>query len=158
MREQGNRRPYPLDELDDYEVADHDPDVRGWTVYSADGLEVGEVEELIVDPAAKKVRYLAVDLKHDDDSPSAARRVAVPVGAARLRGDDDDVVLDNMQASEIATLPAYRDDAFDDAYETDVRARFGRGTTRQVSARPGDSGWYDDEMYDDRRFYGSRRR
>lgn len=156
MSEYGNRRVYPLDELDDYEVADHDPDVRGWAVYSADGLEVGEVEELLVDPAARKVRYLAVDLKADAGSPNAPRKVVVPIGAARLREEDDNVVLDSMQASEVATLPAYRDDAFDDAYETDLRARFARGTTG-TPLRTGEVAWYDHELYDDSRFYGNRR-
>ena len=156
MRDPMERRVYPLTELDDYEVADRDPDVRGWGVYSADGLELGEVEELLVDPTAKKVRYLAVDLRSDKDNIAARRKVVVPVGAARLRVDSDEVVLDTMKSSEVATLPAYRPEAFDDAYESDVRTRFGyRALTAPTPDR---ATWYDHELYDDGRFYGSRRR
>jgi hypothetical protein len=34
-----------LSDLDDYEIASGDPDVRGWKVYSADGKEIGKVHE-----------------------------------------------------------------------------------------------------------------
>jgi uncharacterized protein (TIGR02271 family) len=45
----------------DVEVASDEPDVRGWTVIAQDGDELGEVEDLIVDTTAMKVRYLEVD-------------------------------------------------------------------------------------------------
>lgn len=152
MRDDTTRRVYPLRELDDYEVADHDPDVRGWTVYASDGLEIGEVEELFVDPAAKKVRYLAVDMKAGD-SDRDKHRVLLPVGAARLRKDEDTVMLDSLSASEVARLPAYQPEAFDDAYEADLQSRLGQSRTGLRS----DVEWYDNELYDDSRFYGSRR-
>ena len=69
----------PLKELDDFKVAKGDPDVRGWDVIAADGTEVGEVEELLVDTAALKVRYLDVEL--DKDLVNAKdRHVLVPIG------------------------------------------------------------------------------
>ena len=151
MRDDTTRRVYPLRELDDYEVADHEPDVRGWTVYASDGLEIGEVEELFVDPVAKKVRYLELDLKSEDSGEE--RRVLVPVGAARLRKDEDSVMLDRLGAAEVARLPAYRPDAFDDAYEADLQSRLGRDREGLRS----DADWYEGELYDDSRFYGTRR-
>ena len=57
-----------LGELDNFEVASDDPDVRGWDVKTRDGREVGEVEELIVDPSARKVRYLEVDLNREPEA------------------------------------------------------------------------------------------
>ena len=39
-----NERIIPLDEMDSFEVADGDPDVRGWHVFGRDGVKVGEVE------------------------------------------------------------------------------------------------------------------
>ena len=38
----------PLGELDDFKVADGDPDIRGWDVTTQDGRRVGEVDELLV--------------------------------------------------------------------------------------------------------------
>ena len=141
-------RVYPLGELADYEVADHDPDVRGWNVFASDGLEIGAVDELMVDPTAKKVRYLAVDLKrdelHDED-----HQVLVPIGMARLRENDRDIVLDAMRTADVQALPHYRRDAFDEAFETDLRER--------LSADDPGSGsdFYERDLYDDRKFYGS---
>ena len=42
------RRLIPLKELDDYQVADGEPDVRGWNVYTATGREIGDVDDLLV--------------------------------------------------------------------------------------------------------------
>ena len=45
-----------------YKVADDDPDVRGWEVTGSDGRRIGEVDDLLVDPAALRARYLEVRL------------------------------------------------------------------------------------------------
>lgn len=149
MRDNETRRVYPLRELDDYEVADHDPDIRGWSVHSADGTEIGEVDELLVEPAAKKVRYLSLDLKGAESG--GERRVLVPVGAAQLREDDRDVVLGSLNARDVQTLPDYRSESFDEAYETDLRTRFKAGHA------PVGGNFYEHDIYDDRRLYGSGR-
>ena len=39
-----------LRDLTDFEVADDNPDVRGWTVRGSDGQSLGVVHELIVEP------------------------------------------------------------------------------------------------------------
>lgn len=49
-----------LSELDDYKVESSDPDPRGWTVHTADGRNVGVVDDLVVDTSAMKVRHLLV--------------------------------------------------------------------------------------------------
>ena len=46
----------------DYEVAAGECDVRGWNVVAANDEKVGTVVELIVDPAAGKLRYLEVNI------------------------------------------------------------------------------------------------
>ena len=96
-----------LDELDDYEVADGEPDIRGWEVKLADGTEIGEVEDLIVDPTSLQVRYMDIEvdgkilgLKDDD-------RVIVPIGAARLDDDDDTVFLDRLPSSGLRGAPRF---------------------------------------------------
>ena len=52
----------PLGRLRRYKVADGDPDVRGWQVYGNDGQTIGQVDDLLVDPDALRVRYLQVRL------------------------------------------------------------------------------------------------
>ncbi len=56
----------------DMEVAEGEPDVRGWTVVTTDQHRIGEVEDLLVDPVAMKVRYLTIEL--DRDAQAAATR------------------------------------------------------------------------------------
>lgn len=41
-----------LGELDDCEIADGEPDIRGWDVKGADGRMLGEVADLLVDTGA----------------------------------------------------------------------------------------------------------
>jgi photosynthetic reaction center H subunit len=52
----------PLRRLRDYRIAHGDPDVRGWQVLGADGRPIGEVDDLLVDTEALRVRYLDVAL------------------------------------------------------------------------------------------------
>ena len=158
MREQSVGRLAHLNELDDYKVADGEPDIRGWTVKSADGREIGEVEDLLVDCGAMEVRYLEVELDRkaldlDDD-----RHVLVPVGAARLN-DDDDVVTLSRQGTEVAGLPAYTRDRVSPERERDLHERYA-GTA--AAAGRADAGkqdaLYGDDRFDSGRFFGGRRR
>jgi len=52
----------PLSHLHNYRISEGDPDVRGWEVFGADGRKMGEVDDLLVDTEALKVRYLDVCL------------------------------------------------------------------------------------------------
>jgi uncharacterized protein (TIGR02271 family) len=68
----------PISELGGYKVEEGDPDPRGWSVLAPDGHRIGEVEDLIVDTNAMKVRHLVIDLDED---------------AVRNRGEDETVLL-----------------------------------------------------------------
>lgn len=52
----------PLRNLRGYRIAEGDPDVRGWEVVGGDGRRIGSVNDLLVDTAEGKVRYLDVQL------------------------------------------------------------------------------------------------
>src|SRR5688572_2094213 len=49
-----------LEELKGFQVAQADQDIRGWAVKTPDGRKIGKVEDLIVDPAERRVRYMEV--------------------------------------------------------------------------------------------------
>ena len=49
------RRLVPLKELDDFRVADGEPDIRGWNVYTATGREIGDIEDLLVDTVEREL-------------------------------------------------------------------------------------------------------
>lgn len=106
-----------LDELDDYEVADHDPDPRGWEVVGRDGVRIGEVDHLIGDTGTMKVHYLTVDVDDDHDE----RQILVPASHARL--EDERVRVDALDARLTRDVPVYRG-TLDETYERDLRAHF----------------------------------
>ena len=53
-----------LEELgsSDFEIADGQPDIRGWEVNDINNRYVGQADELIFDKTTRKVLYIVVDL------------------------------------------------------------------------------------------------
>jgi uncharacterized protein (TIGR02271 family) len=148
-------RVVPLDELDNFKVAEGDPDVRGWEVRSADGRKIGEVDNLLVDTGAMKVRYLDVDLDDEIAGDERDRHILVPIGYARLNEDDDIVRVDQLQSGDIAGIPTYSHQPLTREYEADLRRRFDTSYTADQNT---ESSFYEGRDFDQDRFYGSRRR
>ena len=146
-----NERIIPLDELDGFEVAEGDPDVRGWQVCGADGSRIGEVDELLVDTESLKVRYLDVGL--DDSPPSQDRHILIPVGLARLHESDDRILVDELDGDRLAQLPPYAQEPLTREYESTLLQRFRTAVIPQPQADP-----YGGDVFDDSRLYGPRRR
>jgi hypothetical protein len=117
-------RVVPLGQLDDFEVADGDPDVRGWEVLAADGRTIGEVDELLVDAHAMKVRYLDVDV--DGGVIADDRHVLIPIGFARLDREHDRVMVDGLTATDLLGVPAYGQGPLTRDFEISVRNSFSR--------------------------------
>lgn len=90
----------------DFDVAEGDIDPRGWKVISADGREVGEIEELIGDTNTRKVRYLECDLDEDELGLDRERNALIPVGFARLEESEKKVFLEGISADEVIGMPA----------------------------------------------------
>lgn len=96
-----------LDDLDDYEIADGEPDIRGWDVATDDGRKLGEVKDLLVDVGALEVRYLVVELKEEAAAGRSDRRVLVPIGRAQLDEDNDAVLLPRLPQAGLAAAPPF---------------------------------------------------
>ncbi len=88
------RQLVPLSDLGKFQIAEGEPDVRGWTVYTSTGREIGRVHELLVDTEARQVVMLDIDLRRDD------RHTLVPIRASWVDQATKRVVVD---AAEIAT-------------------------------------------------------
>lgn len=146
-----NERIVPLDTLSDFKVADDDPDVRGWDVLSADGRRIGGVDNLLVDTAAMKVRYLDVEIDDDLLDRDRDRHVLIPVGYARLDRDDKRVTVDQLNSTDVSTLPAYGHGPLTRDYENTVRSSWDRGGTAATGA---DQDFYAHDSFSDDRFYG----
>ena len=151
---------YRLEELDDYEIADEDPDVRGWEVITRNGKKIGEVEELIVDPSAMKVRYLDIDL--DDDfvrerpdyrgEDDGEYHLLFPIGGAVLDVEDDNVLIQEVDTQTLLTCPVYNGDTISRDFENSVRR-----TLDPTATDYADDTYYEHDYYNEDRFYGSRR-
>ena len=95
-------------DMDDVEVSEDDPDVRGWDVVTRDGRDIGEVKDLLVDPSSMKVRCLEVELEGSHFKWDDNRRVAIPIESVQLDEDHDDVVVNGLALDEIGRLEEYR--------------------------------------------------
>jgi len=94
-----------LSDDDDLEVAPNEPDVRGWSVMTVNGLKIGKVRDLIIDRGAMKVRYLEVAL--DDATSGSDARPMIPIQSADLDRDDRAVIVHGITIEQINALPAY---------------------------------------------------
>ena len=146
-------RVVPIGELPDYEVAEGHPDVRGWEVRGADGRVIGEVDDLLVDKSAMKVRYLDVDLDDEIAPGGGDRHIRLPIGYARLDREADCVHVDELRSAEVANLPRYDHTPLSREYETELRGHLDRGYTGGHA----DPNFYGSDLYDADRFYSPRR-
>lgn len=100
-------RPARVDSLDDVEVADHDPDPRGWTVVGWNGEALGTVDHLLGDTAAMKVRHLVVELD-PELFDGEERRILVPAGHAELDTEEERVRVEALDRGRLEGYPAWR--------------------------------------------------
>lgn len=89
----------PLSELGRWDVAEGEPDIRGWEVRTVGGRELGKVKELLVDPDAQEVVMLDVDLTGSDRRAQVPLRIVEIDRARRLvRMDSADLTPAEQEA------------------------------------------------------------
>lgn len=145
----------------DYKVADGNPNIKNWDVKDGSGRTFGKVDELIFNPASRKVRYMVLDLKGNEFSLDS-RHVLIPIGKATLHEKDDDVILSGIRAEQLNGLPAYeKDKDITPAYEKDIRNHFSgttaAGATTTTTDEHHDDSFYEHDDFNEDRFYGKRR-
>ena len=114
-----------LCDLTDFEVADGNPDVRGWTVRGNDGQALGTVFELIVDPEILKVRYLDIELDTRFQIKEYENHILLPIGVASLDADGDNVFVPALNAESILHYPPYVEIQVTRTYETAMMRALG---------------------------------
>ncbi|QIX62042.1 hypothetical protein FY528_15970 [Hymenobacter lutimineralis] len=140
-----------LRDLTEFEVADGNPDVRGWAVRGADGRQFGQVYELIVDADALKVRYLDVELDENLRINERDRHILLPIGAAALDDDGDNVFVPSLTAQSVLDYPPY--------VEIQITREYEQAMLRALNLQlpEGQQSFYDQPSYDDSQFYQRRR-
>ncbi|KAA5534532.1 PRC-barrel domain containing protein [Taibaiella lutea] len=73
----------------DYKIVDGEPNIKGWTVKTNTGRKIGTVDELLFEPATRKVRYLVVDLDDNKMGVTEDKKVLIPIGLVNLYDDGE---------------------------------------------------------------------
>ncbi|MCY7380460.1 MAG: PRC-barrel domain-containing protein [Gemmatimonadaceae bacterium] len=133
-----------LHDLDDYEVADGEPDIRGWKVKTADGKEVGEVDGLIVDPDALEVRYVEVKVNDELHEGREKEFVLVPIGVARLDEDSDTMFVHSLPDNGLLHAPRFAREPITADHDRTLITYYGKPAERTADHQT--------------RFFGTRRR
>ena len=89
-----------------FKIADGEPDIRGWEVRTLAGVELGEVDDLLIDPHRNEVVMLSVDLKDSDE------HVNIPIRGVQLDRDRKRVVVDSGDIS--SARESYMGDSVDE--------------------------------------------
>ncbi|MDQ3997621.1 MAG: PRC and DUF2382 domain-containing protein [Gemmatimonadota bacterium] len=97
----------PLSALDDYEIADGYPEIRGWDVRDSAGRSIGYVYDVLVDLEAMRVRYLDVELESQFAGSDADPRVLIPLENVGLDGRSDEVLLRGVDVADLHALVPY---------------------------------------------------
>ncbi|MDQ3997005.1 MAG: DUF2382 domain-containing protein [Gemmatimonadota bacterium] len=142
----------PLSQLNDYEIADGYPDIRGWEVKEGGGKKVGDVHELLIDTSELRVRYLDVELDRAVAGAGGDRHVLIPVGNVTLDDRDDDVVLQGIGASQLSGLTPYTHSGVTREYEMTLLSGLGLGAASGREAE-----FYGTRHFDDSRLFSGRR-
>jgi len=80
------------------------------------------------------------------------RHVLVPIGRARLDAEHDRILLEGVRSADVLGLPDYAGQTLDRDYEAGLRRRFD-----EAYAHSSEQDFYSHHLYDENRFYGSRR-
>ncbi len=149
-----------LGDLGDFQVAEGYPDPRGWDVMNASGQKVGKVHDLIVDTGEMRTRYLDIKLDKDAIGTDDDHDVLIPVGAAQLDDNDDNVMLGSMTETQLAALPRFEHGEITRSYEDSVLAGMPSGAAGAVASGATAAGadYYDTHHFDDKSFFSSRDR
>ena len=135
-----------LRDLTEFEVADDNPDVRGWTVRGSDGQALGTVFELIVELEALKVRYLDVELDSRFQINEHESHILLPIGVAALDDDGDNVFVPALNAESVLNYPPYA--------EIQITREYEEAMLRALSLETGPSDqFYERDCYDASGFY-----
>jgi len=137
-----------------YEMAEGEPDVKGWAIRDNLGAKLGKVEELLFNPASQKVRYLIAHLEERVFGVEN-RKTLIPVGLAELHESDDDVYLPDITIEQLASSPYYQGDPVSYAYESSVRDAFQTRNFDDAEVYD-EQTFYEHDHYNERNFFGRR--
>lgn len=137
-----------------FEIADGQPNIKGWEVIGAEGQDLGEVSELLFDESSRKVRYLVLDLS-ENEWDLEDRDVLIPIGLAEIDVDRDEVILPMVTPEQLAALPDYSKNNVSLETEMSIRSIF--MNTDPISSAAFHDNFYGHEHFDEQKLYSRRK-
>ncbi|WP_374950357.1 PRC-barrel domain-containing protein [Mucilaginibacter sp.] len=138
----------------DFEIVDGQPDIQGWDIENSEKVKIGEVDDLLFDPETRKVRYIVLDTENNDLDLEDGH-VLIPIGVAELHENNDTVMIPNVTAKQLASLPLYeRGRGITADIEEEIRKVF---TAPDNLAFAPKEDFYDHEHFNETKFYGKRK-
>jgi len=90
----------PLRDHERLQIAEGEPDVRGWEVRTVSGREIGKVDDLLVDATVDEIVMLLIDL------PGTDRHSLAPIRAAQIDRARRVVLLDSAELRDERDVPS----------------------------------------------------
>jgi sporulation protein YlmC with PRC-barrel domain len=115
---ESRRRLVSMDDLSGYTVAKGEPDIRGWEVRTLGGRELGEVEDLLVDPQRGEVVMLEVELRGD------GVHAEVPLRSVQIDRKRKVVIVDSGDISDGTQGNVRARDRMDPAERENIRGTY----------------------------------
>ena len=89
---------HKMSSLKDFRVAKGEPDIRGWEVRTLNGRDVGEVDDLLVDPESGEVVFIDVAMNN------SRHHIELAIRTAQLDRDKKRVIVDSGDVDEQAAI------------------------------------------------------
>jgi sporulation protein YlmC with PRC-barrel domain len=126
-----------IDDLDGYTIPKGEPDIRGWDVTTLNGRELGQVEDLLIDPERGEVVMLEVALRGD------RLHAEVPIRSVQLDRKRNVVLVDSGDIESRTSDRGRARDRMDAEERERMRSTYG-GERRDVRY---DEGRHDEDRH-----------
>jgi hypothetical protein len=124
-----------LNDLGSWDVAEGEPDIRGWEVRTVGGRDLGKVNELLVDPDAGEVVMIDVDLTGSDRHALVPLRI-VEIDRPRRIVRMDSADLTPAEQEAVSEAPETRAERGERKWSDSGRVRYAsRGDDERVVER-----------------------
>jgi hypothetical protein len=141
-----------------FEISHDEPHIRGWKVRNMENKIIGKVSDLLFDISSRKVRYMVIKL---DGKPLnlISRDLLIPIGLAELDEKEDFVLLPDVTAGHLASLPDYKKGKVTVETERAIRTVFSGADSVNGNVYPLENEeFYDHDHFNEDRMYLPRRR
>lgn len=154
-----NLKSIHLEELEgsDFEIEEGMADILGWEITDSAGLIIGKVRDLLIEPSAKKARYIITIFEGDD------QEVLVPIGKVQLDEAQNIAVIQDLTFRQLRGLPVYIKDnlTYEDEYAIQHLFQFYENKKLEAENREriyNMDTFYDGESFNHDHFYDKAKR